>query len=99
MRCFFCGSTYRVDMHHIFGGAYRDKSTKYGLVVPLCHYECHQFGKDSIHDGFTEKARERKLYLKQWGQLKAMKEQNWSEDKFREEFGKSYLGMRTWRGL
>lgn len=98
-RCFFCSSNYLIDEHHIFGGAYRSKSTKYGLTVPLCHFGCHQFGKDSIHDGTTPLANERRLYLKQYGQAKVMKEQGWTRERFISEFGKDYLSMRTWRGV
>jgi hypothetical protein len=29
--------------------------------------------------------------LRRYGQLKAMREQGWTEDDFRREFGKSYL--------
>ena len=97
-KCFFCGTTNMLDYHHIFGGSYRNKSTKYGLVVPLCHFGCHQFGKDSIHNGTTPLANERRLYLKQYGQIKAMSEQGWSKEKFIKEFGQNYLDRRTWRG-
>lgn len=30
-----CGSTKWIERHHIFGGALRKKSEKYGLVVDL----------------------------------------------------------------
>ena len=38
--CWLCGrngSVDPLDKHHIFGGPYRKKSEKYGLVVYLCH--------------------------------------------------------------
>ena len=38
--CRLCGSSRWIEYHHIFGGAYRKKSTKHGYVVPLCH-KCH----------------------------------------------------------
>ena len=68
------------------GGAYRKKSEKYGLVVDLCHHRCHIFGGYSVH-----KNAKTMLQLKRYGQLKAMREQGWTEDDFRREFGKSYL--------
>ena len=34
--CYICGSP-RVEIHHIFGGANRKNSERYGLIVPLCH--------------------------------------------------------------
>lgn len=90
-KCFFCGCTYGLDYHHIFGGANRKKSTKFGLIVPLCHFGCHEFGKDSIHDGYTALARDRRLQLHQYGQMKAMSEQGWTKEDFIREFGRNYL--------
>jgi len=48
-KCFFCGSRGKLEIHHVFGGSLRNKSTKYGLYVflcPKCHRELH-FGKES----------------------------------------------------
>ena len=57
-RCFLCGrsetNSNRLEVHHIFGGANRKLSDRYG-------------------------------------QAKAMSEQGWDEDEFREIFGKNYL--------
>lgn len=86
--CFLCGangSQDPLDMHHIFNGPYRKKSEKYGLVVPLCHYKCHIFGKYAVHNNS-----ESMLWLKAMGQAKVMKEQGWSRSKFIHEFGKDY---------
>ena len=88
-QCFLCGANGSgdpLDRHHIFGAAYRKKSEKYGLVVDLCHHRCHIFGGYSVH-----KNAKTMLQLKRYGQLKAMREQSWTEDDFRREFGKSYL--------
>lgn len=88
-QCFLCGANGSgdpLDRHHIFGAAYRKKSEKYGLVVDLCHHRCHIFGGYSVH-----KNAKIMLQLKRYGQLKAMREQGWTEDDFRREFGKSYL--------
>ena len=39
-RCYLCGRQ-ATEVHHVLGGvANRPLSTKYGLVVALCH-ECH----------------------------------------------------------
>ena len=88
-QCFLCGANGSgdpLDRHHIFGSAYRKKSEKYGLVVDLCHHRCHIFGGCSV-----QKNAKTMLQLKRYGQLKAMREQGWTEDDFRREFGKSYL--------
>ena len=47
-RCFICGRYGDLECHHIFGGANRQNSTKYGLVVPLCH-TCHNEPPDGVH--------------------------------------------------
>ena len=47
-RCFLCGRNDTGDpleRHHIFGGANRKKSEKYGLVVYLCGNRCHRNGR------------------------------------------------------
>lgn len=88
-KCFLCGrngSGDPLDGHHIFGGANRKKSEKYGLVVDLCHHRCHIFGKMAVHKNATTMRQ-----LKRYGQLTAMKEQGWTVEDFIREFGKSYL--------
>ena len=74
-----------MEEHHIFGGARRKKSEKYGLVVDLCH-ACHNEPPRGAHHN-----RDTALYLHQWGQRKAMMEQGWSTYDFIREFGKNYL--------
>ena len=71
---------------HIFGGANRKLSEKYGLVVYLCGERCHRLGEYSAHQNALVAD-----YLHRYGQKKAMQEQNWTADEFREIFGKNYL--------
>lgn len=88
-RCFLCGrngSVDPLDKHHIFGGPYRKKSEQYGLVVYLCHRDCHIFGKEAVHNNAKNM-----LFVKQYGQKKAMQEQGWSDADFIKQFGKNYL--------
>ena len=87
--CFLCGRNgYAdpLDKHHIFGGPYRKKSEKYGLTVYLCHHDCHIFGREAVHNNA-----ENMLYVKQYGQRKAMQENGWTVQQFINEFGKNYL--------
>lgn len=87
--CFLCGKngwSDKLDRHHIFNKHNRNKSEKYGLVVYLCHNECHIFGKNAVHNN-----RDVDLKLKQYGQQKAMEEQGWSKEDFIKIFGKNYL--------
>lgn len=88
-QCFLCGRNGWIDpldRHHIFGGPYRKKSEQYGLVVYLCHHDCHIFGKDAVHNNI-----EKMLEVKRFGQQKAMDEQKWTTEDFIREFGKNYL--------
>lgn len=87
--CFLCGRNGngdRLERHHIFGGVNRKNSEKYGLVVDLCGERCHRNGEYSAHRNGEVAA-----YLHRYGQEKAMKENGWTEEQFREVFGKSYI--------
>lgn len=87
--CFLCGRNGNGDTlerHHIFGGANRKLSEKYGLVVYLCGDRCHRNGEYSAHRNADVAA-----YLHRYGQEKAMSEQGWSAEQFRDVFGKNYL--------
>ncbi len=87
--CWLCGrngSADPLDRHHIFGGPYREKSEKYGLVVDLCHDGCHIFGPYAAHRNAGTR-----LALRRWAQMKAMNENNWTTEDFIREFGKNYL--------
>lgn len=83
--CFLCGCYGPVERHHIFGGALRKKSEKYGLVVGLCHW-CHNEPPEGVHHNAAAMQR-----LHEYGQRKAMKEQGWTVEDFRREFYKNYL--------
>ena len=74
-----------VEHHLIPGRPGRKLSTKYNLVAPICP-ECHEF----IH-GNDIKGIKTLKDLRKFGQQKAMAEQGWTEDEFRQVFGKSYL--------
>lgn len=71
---------------NIFGGANRQLSEKYGLVVWLCGERCHRNGEYSAH-----RNAEIALFLHKYGQRKAMNEQHWTADEFRAVFGRNYL--------
>ena len=88
-KCFICGRNGngdRLECHHIYGGGRRKLSEKYGLVVWLCGERCHRTGKYSAHQNA-----EIMDYLHKVGQIKAMKEQGWSINQFREIFGANYI--------
>lgn len=80
------GNGDRLEQHHIFGGGRRKLSEQYGLVVWLCGERCHRLGRLSAHQN-AEVAE----YLHKYGQRKAMKENGWTVEQFREVFGANYL--------
>lgn len=87
--CFLChrnGYADPLDKHHIFGGALRNKSEKYGLTVYLCHSSCHIFGCNAVHQNA-----EISNNLKMIAQQRCMEEYGWTVDRFRKEFRKNYL--------
>lgn len=88
--CFLCGCNCstcgrRAERHHIYGGANRPLSEKYGLVVVLCH-QCHNEPPYGVHHN-----KESMQFLHEYGQRKAMQEQGWTVDEFRQVFGRSYI--------
>lgn len=87
--CFLCGRNGNGDpleLHHIFGGANRWKSDKYGLTVWLCGRRCHRLGEFSAHQNADVMD-----YLHRYGQQKAMLKNNWNIEDFIKVFGKNYL--------
>lgn len=82
--CYLCGSRYRIEEHHIFGGTgNRTNSEGKGMKVHLCA-ECHREGPEAVH-----RYREANLYLKRTAQRQF--ERDHTRQQFREIFGKSYL--------
>ena len=80
-KCYLCGSYNWIEIHHIFGGAYRKKSTKYKLIVPLCHY-CHNEPPNGVHFN-----KQRDYALKKKAQIEFEKIYG---VEFIKEFGKNY---------
>lgn len=83
--CLLCGRYTQLEKHHIFGGALRKKSERYGLYVYLCH-DCHNEPPNGAH--FNAEVM---LKLHKYGQEKFMREQNVSKEVFMHEFYKNYL--------
>ena len=84
-KCFICGLYCRTEEHHIFGGASRTKSEKYGLKVDLCH-DCHNEPPNGVHFNAVNNNR-----LKATGQKAAMLAYHWSKEDFIKEMGRNYL--------
>ena len=83
-RCYLCGSTSRLEEHHIyFGNPLRKISEKHGFKVWLCAYH-HRDNKHGVHG-----CRELDLMLKRKCQEEY--EKNHSREEFIRLVGKNYL--------
>lgn len=83
-QCLICGTNKEIHIHHVFGGANRKLSTKYGLVVALCARH-HTSNEGVHHNKHLNEA------LKSIAQQKAMKYYNWTTEEFIRIFGKNYI--------
>lgn len=83
--CHICGSTYWLERHHVFGGANRNLSEKFGLVVYLCHFD-HNEPPNGVH--FNH---ENDLKLKREFEQKFLDDYNATFKDFIAIFGKNYL--------
>ena len=86
--CWACGMNScleKLDRHEIFGGPNRSRSKADGLWVYLHHTKCHE-GAQGVHQNPALRHR-----LQQVGQLAAMERYNWTEDDFRDRYGRSYV--------
>lgn len=86
--CFLCGSTDRLQEHHIFGGnPNRKNSEEDGLKVYLCkfHHEGDERGnRNAVH--FNDELMQ---MLHEIGQ--AYYERTHTRDEFRKRYGRSWL--------
>lgn len=83
-RCYITGETKNLEEHHIFGGANRRLSERYGLKVWLTH-DWHNEMPFGAH--FCE---ETALFLKRAGQT-AFEKVHGTREEFVEIFGRNYL--------
>ena len=81
--CWVTGQTTGLHKHHIYGGARRKLSEKYGLYVYLTPY-WHNASNDGVHFDY-----EFDMKLKTLAQTEF--EKVYSRDKFMELFGRNYL--------
>lgn len=56
--CYLCGAP-DPQIHHIFNGAMKRKSEKYGLIMPLCMN--HHTGPEGVHTD-PDKMKETKAF-------------------------------------
>lgn len=77
--CYICHKWTTLEVHHVFNGAYRKKSEKYGAVVEICR-ECH----DDLHHHHPAKYK----WLKREWRDQLMAWNGWDEEDFIREFGR-----------
>lgn len=82
--CFVTGAVNCLDKHHIYGGARRDKSEKYGCWVWLNHDVHMDLHSRNQALGFQLKALCQEKFEEQWG-----------HEKFMAVFGKNYREENT----
>lgn len=82
--CFISGHTSNLESHHIFGGANRKNSEKYGLKVWLTH-KWHNEYPDGAH--YNKNTMQ---YLHEVGQ-RAFEEKYGTREDFIKIFGRNYL--------
>lgn len=81
-RCYFCGSPYQLERHHVFSGARRKASEKYNMVVYLCRE--HHTGGDGVHTNYDRKLELERIYQRKF-------EDDYGHEAFMRVFGKNYL--------
>lgn len=84
-RCFICAARGRLDTHHVFEGANRSASDKYGVVVKLCR-ACHTLSDAAVHNN-TKANKD----LKHLCQIITMRHYGWDLPKWFSHFTVSYL--------
>lgn len=81
--CFFCKRSDVLHTHHIFGGAYKKRSERYGFLVYLCPE--HHTGDQGVHFDI-----EKEKFLKR-GCQRRFERLYGTREEFMKEFGKNYL--------
>ena len=79
--CVLCGTKHGLHTHHIYPGAFRNASEKYGLTIRLC-WQCHTM---------THNKPELMKYWQEKYQRLAMEHYNWSIDEWIDHIGKNFI--------
>ena len=82
-QCYLCGNICYTECHHIYGGANRKLSEKFGLKVYLC-FPHHRGGREGVHEN-----RELMEQLHRIGQEAFEREH--TREEFMKIFGRNYL--------
>jgi hypothetical protein len=77
--CYLCGKAAPLDVHHIFNGAYRKRSTEDSMVILVCRW-CHIYLHENPKQARLLKAKAQRIL-----------EESMTRDEFIKRYGKSYL--------
>lgn len=71
--CYVCKKHKKENFDEVFGGRNRQKSMKYGLVIPIC-FKCHRKLTDNplLKKQLQEEAKE--IFIKKYGEEKFIQE-------------------------
>lgn len=71
--CYVCKEHRKENFDEVFGGRNRQKSMKYGLVIPIC-FKCHRKLTDNplLKKQLQEEAKE--IFIKKYGEEKFLQE-------------------------
>lgn len=71
--CYVCKEHRKENFDEVFGGRNRQKSMKYGLVIPIC-FKCHRKLTDNplLKKQLQEEAKE--IFIKKYGEEKFIQE-------------------------
>lgn len=71
-KCYFCNNK-KMELHEAFRGKNRQKSMKWGLVIPICR-NCHsKITKDKEFSKILEE-KAKKIFVKKYGEEKFIEE-------------------------
>lgn len=69
--CYFCQNK-KDDLHEVFRGRNRQKSIKYGLVIPIC-FKCHRKMDIKLESEKIEKIA-KEIFIEKYGEEKFLNE-------------------------
>lgn len=79
--CFFCGRTTQLEVHHIYSGAFRNKSSYWGCWCYLCKE--HHTGVNGVHNNGRMMNNLRALCQREF-------EKEYPHESFLKIFGRNY---------
>lgn len=71
-KCYLCPAEHnKLELHEVFRGRNRQRSMKWGLVIPLCD-KCHK--KITLHRNLQLEEKAKAIFIKKYGEEKFIDE-------------------------